>query len=58
MRFFRLMAITVLLLACVVLGSACAGAKGRTGPERRHCEVQLVPQGVQGPSRSSKGDYR
>jgi hypothetical protein len=33
MRFFRLMAITVLLLACVVLGSACAGAKGDTGPK-------------------------
>jgi hypothetical protein len=26
-------AITVLLLACVVLGSACAGAKGDTGPK-------------------------
>jgi len=33
MRFFRLMAITVLLLACVVLGSACAGAKGAEGPQ-------------------------
>jgi hypothetical protein len=31
MRFFRLMAITVLLLACVVLGSACAGAEGEQG---------------------------
>jgi hypothetical protein len=28
MRSFRLMAITVLLLACVSLGSACTGAKG------------------------------
>ena len=33
MRFFRLMAITVLLLACVVLGSACAGAKGQQGAD-------------------------
>jgi hypothetical protein len=33
MRFFRLMAITVLLLACVVLGSACAGAKGEEGAQ-------------------------
>jgi hypothetical protein len=32
MRFFRLLAITILLLACVVLGSACAGAKGAEGP--------------------------
>ena len=31
MRYFRFMAITVLLLACVVLGSACAGAKGEPG---------------------------
>ena len=31
MRFFRLTAITVLLLACVVMGSACAGAKGADG---------------------------
>jgi hypothetical protein len=31
MRFFRLMAIMVLLLACVVLGAACAGAKGEQG---------------------------
>jgi len=27
------MAITVLLLACVALGSACAGAKGEEGPQ-------------------------
>ena len=33
MRFFRLLAITVLLLACVVLGSACAGAKGEQGAD-------------------------
>ena len=33
MRFFRLISITVLLLACVVLGSACAGAKGDIGPK-------------------------
>ena len=33
MKFFRLMAITVLLLACVVLGSACAGANGEQGPK-------------------------
>ena len=33
MRFFRFMAITVLLLACVVLGSACAGASGEQGPK-------------------------
>ena len=31
MRFFRFAAITVLLLACVVLGTACAGAKGADG---------------------------
>jgi hypothetical protein len=31
MWFFRFMAIVVLLLACVVLGSACAGAKGEQG---------------------------
>jgi hypothetical protein len=33
MRFFRFMAITGLLLACVVLGSACAGAKGEQGAD-------------------------
>jgi hypothetical protein len=33
MRFFRLMAITVLLLACVVMGAACTGAKGEKGDE-------------------------
>ena len=33
MRFFRLVAITVLLLACVVLGSACTGAKGGQGEQ-------------------------
>jgi len=33
MRFFRLMAITVVLLACVVLGTACAGAKGEQGAD-------------------------
>ena len=32
MRFFRFMAIAVLLLACVLLGTACAGAKGEQGP--------------------------
>ena len=31
MRFFRFMTITVLLLACMVLGSACAGARGQRG---------------------------
>jgi hypothetical protein len=31
MRFIRFMAIVVLLLACVVLGSACGGAKGERG---------------------------
>ncbi len=45
MRFFRLMAITVLLLACVVLGTACAGAKGETGPQGPQ-----GPQGIQGPA--------
>ena len=38
MRFFRLLAIAVLLLACVVLGTACAeegpqGPKGDTGAD-------------------------
>jgi len=33
MRFIRLLAITVLLLACVVIGSACTGAKGQEGPQ-------------------------
>jgi len=31
MRFFRVVAMTVLLLACVVLGSGCAGARGEQG---------------------------
>jgi hypothetical protein len=31
MRVFRLLAIAVLLLACVVVGPACAGAKGEPG---------------------------
>ena len=31
MKSFRFVAITVLLLACVVVGSACAGAKGEQG---------------------------
>ena len=33
MRFFRFMAITVLLVACVVLGSACTGADGEDGAD-------------------------
>ncbi|MDM8000968.1 MAG: hypothetical protein QUS33_13530 [Dehalococcoidia bacterium] len=33
MGFVRVMAVAVLLLACVVLGSACTGAKGDTGPK-------------------------
>ncbi len=46
MRFFRLLAITVLLLACVVLGSACAGAKGEQGPRGDTGATGL--QGIQG----------
>jgi len=33
MHFIRFTAITVLLLACVVLGSSCAGAKGEQGAD-------------------------
>jgi hypothetical protein len=33
MRLFRFVAVAVLLLACVVMGSACAGAKGEQGPK-------------------------
>jgi len=33
MRFFKTMAITVLLLACVILGSACTLQAGKTGPQ-------------------------
>jgi hypothetical protein len=47
MRFFRFMAIAVLLLACAVLGSACAGAKGEQGPQGE--------QGIQG-VQGEKGD--
>jgi hypothetical protein len=43
MRFFRFMAIAVLLMACVVLGSACAGAKGEEG-----IQGDQGTQGVQG----------
>jgi hypothetical protein len=52
MRFFRFMAITVLLLACVVLGTACAGAKGEQGPQGETGATGAVgatgPQGIQG----------
>ncbi len=40
MRFFRCTAIAAMLLAFVVLGSACAGAKGEQGPQG--------DQGIQG----------
>ena len=46
MRFFRFAAIMVLLLACVVLGSACAGAKGEQGPKGD--TGAQGPQGIQG----------
>ena len=44
MRFFRLLAIAVILLACVLLGTACAGAKGAQGPQG-----DTGAQGPQGP---------
>lgn len=43
MRFFRFMAITVLLLACMVLGAACTGAQDEQGPQGIQGE-----QGIQG----------
>ena len=50
MRFFRLTAITVLLVACVVMGSACAGAKGEQGPQGETGAQGLQGvQGIQGP---------
>ena len=52
MRFFRLTAITVLLLACVVLGSACTGAQGEQGPQGETGATGATglqgPQGIQG----------
>ena len=49
MRLFRLLAITVLLLACIVLGSACAGAKGEQGPQGETGATGATgPQGLQG----------
>jgi hypothetical protein len=52
MRFFRFMAITVLLLACVVLGSACAGDKGEQGQQGETGATGATgtagPQGLQG----------
>ena len=59
MKFFRLMAITVLLLACVVLGSACAGASGEQGPKGDTGATGATgaqgPQGIQG-IQGVKGD--
>jgi hypothetical protein len=52
MRFLRLMAITVLSLACVVLGSACAGDKGEQGQQGETGATGATglagPQGLQG----------
>jgi hypothetical protein len=53
MRFFRLIAITVLLLTCVVLGTACTGARGEQGPQGEQ-GIQGV-QGIQG-IQGEKGD--
>jgi hypothetical protein len=53
MRHFRLMAITVLLLACVVVGSACAGAKGEQGPQG--IQGEKGDTGAQGPQ-GDQGD--
>jgi hypothetical protein len=49
MRFFRLTAIVVLLLACLILGTACAGAKGEQGPQGETGATGATgPQGIQG----------
>jgi hypothetical protein len=47
------MAVTVLLLACLVLGTACAGARGEQGPQgETGAAGPSGPQGMQG----AKGD--
>ena len=47
MRFFRLMAIGVVLLAIagVILGTACAGAKGEQGPQGEPGPNMIVAMG-------------
>ena len=49
MRFFRFITIAVLLLSCVVLGTACTGAQGEQGPQGETGATGATgPQGIQG----------
>jgi hypothetical protein len=57
MRFFRFMAITVLLLACVVLGSACAGAKGEEGLQGPKGDTGTAGVGVQSIVNNGNGTF-
>jgi hypothetical protein len=54
MRFLSLTAITVLLVACVVLGSACTGAKGEQGPQG---EVGATGVGVENIVNNGDGTF-
>jgi hypothetical protein len=57
MRFFRLMAITVLLVACVVLGTACAGAKGEEGPQGPKGDTGAAGVGIQNIVNNGDGTF-
>src|SRR5512136_1128533 len=57
MRFFRLMAITVLLLACVVMGSACGGAKGGEGPQGAKGDTGATGVGIQNVVNNGNGTF-
>jgi hypothetical protein len=57
MRFFRLMTITVLLLAFVVLGSACSGAKGEEGPQGPKGDTGATGVGVQNIVNNGNGTF-
>ena len=57
MRFFRLMAITVLLLACVFIGSACTGAKGEEGPQGQKGDTGADGVGVENIVNNGDGTF-
>ena len=57
MRLLRFVAITVLLLACVVLGTACAGAKGEQGIQGPKGETGAAGVGVENIVNNGDGTF-
>jgi hypothetical protein len=57
MRHFRLWAIRVILLACVVLGTACAGANGEQGIQGPKGDTGAVGVGVENIVNNGDGTF-